>query len=321
LLAWVLRSVPFSEVWVTLTRLTLGQLLAWLLVNICIQFLFSGRWWIILRAQGYRIPYLSLVGYRLSGFSLSYFTPGPQFGGEPLQVHLLHSRHAVPTATAIAAVSLDRMLELLANFTFVLLGVSVVLHSGLSSGVPLYLILLPVGILLALPVGYLLSLRWGKRPGNWLYKKMLTRWMLSKGVVKIVRSLLVAEEEIALFCKQNFTTLLHAQLVSIFIWLGTLAEYWLTMNFLGLRLDLFQTITLLTAFRLAFLSPIPGGLGVLEAGQVLGAQALGIDPAFGASLSLLTRLRDLAFGGLGLWLGGVLVSRTIPSAKPLEAGD
>ena len=59
----------------------------------------------------------------------------------------------------------------------------------------------------------------------------------------------------------------------------------------------------------------------LEAGQVLTAQALGFDPAFAVGLSLLARALDVAFGGFGLWWGGVLTGRTIPRATPSEASD
>ena len=44
----------------------------------------TARWWIILRADNPGIPFWPLIRYRLAVFGLSYFTPGPQVGGEPL---------------------------------------------------------------------------------------------------------------------------------------------------------------------------------------------------------------------------------------------
>ena len=66
-----------------------------------------------------------------------------------------------------------------------------------------------------------------------------------------------------------------------------------------------QSVVVLPAARVAFLLPVPAGLGALEAGQVLAMQALGINPAVGIGLSLLIRSRDIIFGGLGLWWGGL----------------
>ena len=86
LLAWVLRAVPLEEALAILRQISLAELLALALLNGLVLLSFSGRWWIILRSQGHRIPYLRLVGYRLAAFGVTYFTPGPQFGGEPVQV-------------------------------------------------------------------------------------------------------------------------------------------------------------------------------------------------------------------------------------------
>jgi hypothetical protein len=83
-------------------------------------------------------------------------------------------------------------------------------------------------------------------------------------------------------------------------------EFWLTLRFLGLRPDLFQTITLLTAARVAFVLPVPAGAGTLEASLVLTAAALGFHPAAGVGASLLIRARDVLFAGLGLSLSTAL---------------
>ncbi len=72
--------------------------------------------------------------------------------------------------------------------------------------------------------------------------------------------------------------MLQATLVSLSVWLGMVFEYWLMTYFLGLRLSLMQAVSALTAARLAFLTPLPGGLGALEASQVLALQTLGLDP-------------------------------------------
>ena len=77
------------------------------------------------------------------------------------------------------------------------------------------------------------------------------------------------------------------------------------LYFLGVSLTFDQTIVALTAARLAILFPLPGGLGALEASQVLAMTVLELNPAVGLSLSLLIRVRDVLLGSLGLWWGGV----------------
>ena len=120
--------------WNTLTRLHLWQLLCLAVLNIGIFLLLTSRWWLILRFQGHRLPLLSMAGYRIAAFAITYFTPGPQMGGEPLQIYLTRSRHGVPTSTAVAAVTLDKLLELQSNFAFLVLGAAVLLRDGLFEG-------------------------------------------------------------------------------------------------------------------------------------------------------------------------------------------
>jgi uncharacterized membrane protein YbhN (UPF0104 family) len=78
-------------------------------------------------------------------------------------------------------------------------------------------------------------------------------------------------------------------------------EYWLMLIFLGGPVTVGQTIILLTAARIAFLLPSPGGLGTLEASQLLAFSAVCLNPAIGISLSLLIRARDVTLGSVGLW--------------------
>jgi uncharacterized membrane protein YbhN (UPF0104 family) len=55
---------------------------------------------------------------------------------------------------------------------------------------------------------------------------------------------------------------------------------------------------------MAFLMPLPGGLGALEASQVFIFGRFGIRNAIAISLVLLMRGRDLLIGGLGLLMAG-----------------
>ena len=153
LFGWALRSVPAGEIMATLRRLSIGQVAVISALNFIILLLFSSRWWLFLRAQGYKLPYFSLVAYRLAAFGISYFTPGPQMGGEPLQVYLVQDKHSLPITTAIATVSLDKLVELMTNFTFIAGGLLLVLRLGTSAQLPLYPLLFTFCLLLALPAG------------------------------------------------------------------------------------------------------------------------------------------------------------------------
>ncbi len=321
LVGWTLRMVPFAEIWPALGGLGIRSIAILVLLNLAILIMFNSRWWLILRAQGHNLPYSALVSYRLAAFALSYLTPGTQFGGEPLQIYILQRRHQVPGLTALTTVTLDKLFEVLANFAFLTVGLVLVLSGGLFAGLANARLGLLIAAWLSLPLIYLSILWKGNFPLTALAVK-LQGWAARPGWIDRLSPYIAStERQISSLFRSQPLVILWILLLSGLMWMLLLFEYWLTLHFLGFNLTLLQAIGALTAARLAFLTPVPGGLGALEASQVFAMQALGLHPALGLSVSLLIRARDLTLGAIGLWLVASF-SRT-PAIKPLpcQAGD
>lgn len=320
--AWIWYQVTQTDMARRLAsfRISSEPLAVLILLNAAALLLFNSRWWLILRAQGYRIPYSATLRYRMASFAVSYFTPGAQFGGEPVQVYALHSRHGIQVPAAVASVTLDKLFELLANFSFLALGALMVL-TGRTSGLSGALLqaVYAVGLFLA-PLGLLLSIGMGRRPltrlVNLLEGIVPARWRERPGLCKALDLIAGSEEQIGALIRRRPGVILQALGASTAIWCASLIEYWLALRVLGVSLDLRQTILALTAARLAFLTPLPGGLGALEAGQVLAMQALGLNPMTGIAVSLWIRGRDLALGAIGA-AGGSILMKPVP-AQPLS---
>ncbi|HWQ83671.1 MAG TPA: lysylphosphatidylglycerol synthase transmembrane domain-containing protein [Anaerolineales bacterium] len=300
-----IKSIPFQDLFTALENLHPGSLLILAGLNLVIILLLTSRWWLILRAQGHPVNLIELAGFRLAAFSIAYFTPGPQFGGEPLQVHLLRSRQGVSSSNAIASVSLDRLLELIANFSFLAVGLFILTQSGLLIALPSGQALIFTLGLLLIPIIYLVSLGRYKKPLSAVLKRIHHPKWLAAGV--LVEE---AEELIGAFCRQKPLTLLTTMFISLFTWIVMVGEYTLLLNFLGLAVSPAQAVIALTAARLAFIVPTPGGLGAFEASQVLAAGALGFSPLSGLAVSLVIRARDLLFAAAGLWLSAHYLRRT-----------
>jgi glycosyltransferase 2 family protein len=315
-LLWItLRTIPLSEVWAQLSQLRLDQIALLVIVNLLVLATFSARWWILLYVQGYRLPYHKLMGYRLAAFAVSYFTPGPQFGGEPLQVYLVTRRHAVPAAVSLAAVVLDKLIEMIFNFTFIILGALLVLEA--QTGVVQQVQVYPaagVGLLLMLPVMILGSLGMGGHPLSRPLAAILQAWQLVSCPPAQARDsthsqssqfVLTLRESEDLGCRlfrQRPRLLAAAGLVSLISWLAIVCEFWLMTYVLGLGLSLPEAIIALLAARAAILLPLPAAVGALEASQALAMVSLGLPAAYGISLSLLIRGRDVLLGLAGLGL-------------------
>jgi uncharacterized protein (TIRG00374 family) len=302
LLYFAFRKAPLAEIWNTLQQLRLPQIGLILLVNAAVIACISMRWWVIVRAEHRNIPLMPLVGYRLSVFALSYFTPGPQVGGEPLQVLLLERNHGVSRARATAAVIMDKLLEFLANFLLICVGAAAALQLGLVSryGIQATAGFIPLGALLLWPIVHLLLLYRQEHPISSLLRAASTLI----GTPKWVRLIMVSERMAARFVRRRARWLMAALAFSILAWAGMALEYFLLASFLSAHLTAAQTLAALSAALLAFLVPLPGGMGALEASQVLALGAFGQPAAIAISLTLLMRGRDMVNGVLGLLLAG-----------------
>ncbi|HEY2981856.1 MAG TPA: lysylphosphatidylglycerol synthase transmembrane domain-containing protein [Anaerolineales bacterium] len=302
LLWWAVRNAPLFEIRETLRLLRPGQIALLLAINALVILCMSLRWWLVVRADAPRIPFIPFVGYRLSVFALSYFTPGPQVGGEPLQILYLRSNHGLTFARAVSAVLIDKLLEFLGNFVFIGIGLFAIARVGLlpanrSLGAAGWIALT---LLMIWPALHLVLLGRGRHPISAILRALLG----GSHRIKWFRLIVVSEYLAGTFVRRHPRALSSALAVSLVAWTGMGLEYLLMLGFLGIRLVPWEALAGLTASLLAFLLPLPGGLGALEASQVLALGAFGYPAATAISLTLLMRARDLLNGGLGAVLAG-----------------
>ena len=297
-----LRNAPLAEIWNTLERIQLSQIGILLLINAVVISCITARWWIILRAENPSLPFLPLVGYRLSVFGLSYFTLGPQMGGEPLQVIYLQRNHGLTFARAASAVIIDKLLEFLVNFLLIGIGAWAIVRVGLFSdnGVRLTWSLIGLAGLLIMPLAYLILLYSGKLP----ISRILVKQHFIQPKNRIVRMSIVAEHMASSFCRKHLRAMFLSFGISVLAMVGIALEYYLLAHFLEMRINVVQIFAALTSMQISFLMPLPGGLGAFEASQVFVLGAFGQSASAAISLTLLMRARDILNGGIGLLLAG-----------------
>ena len=309
-LLWLaLKNAPLADIWASLRQLTLWQLLIILVLDVIAFVLVTMRWWIVVRAKSSRVPLFPLIGYRMAAFALSYFTPGPQVGGEPLQVLYLQKNYGLGFARATSAVIVDKLLEFFTNFLFLAFGLYAISRVGIFSenGMQAMLSAIPLVALLLWPPIHLVLLYQKRFPLSallqWIERRFGRRdWM---------RLLVISERMAGSFCRRHLGALLLSLMVSLLSWLVMAYEYSLMARFLNISLDFWQVLAALTALQLAFMLPMPAGLGAMELGQVLVMRGMGLPDALGISLSLLMRGRDLFNGGIGLLIAsGALNSKS-----------
>lgn len=320
LLWWSLRAIQFGDLWRIFQRLTPLNSTLLVLANLVVLSALNGRWWLFLHGAGYTVPFWRLLSYRIAAFAVSYFTPGPHVGGEPLQVYLVSKRHEVPLTVAIAAVTLDKLLEMAVNLLVLGAGLSFIVQQQiLANGVAQRALYLAFGLAL-LPLPLLIALYYNRHAlAGWLTPRHERGAHPAHPPTRLERCLQTIEQsaaQILALWRSAPAIFGVACLISVLSWGALVGEFWYMTHVLGFGLSLSGAVTLLLAMRVAILLPMPAGLGALEAGLALTTAALGLSPAAGIGLSLLIRLRDVVLGLVGLWLGGFALWRQPGWATP-----
>lgn len=302
LLWWALRDAPLTEIWTAIRHFQAWQIAVILMIDLFLYSFVTLRWWTIVQAEAKHVPYLPLLGVRVAVFGISYYTLGPQVGGEPLQVFSLQRKYGISFTRAVASVLLDKLLEFLVNFLLLGLGLTAVLRAGiLAESRMQFIVSMVILVTLVLVPSIHLFLLYNRR---YPITVLLHTLPFIHKNSKLVRFLRAAEWMAGTFCQRHLRALLGALGASLLAAVLMLTDYTLMLSFLGIHLPVWQKVAGWTAGWLAFLIPLPGGLGALEASQVFALGRFGVSAAAALSVALLMRGRDLLIAGIGLLLAG-----------------
>ena len=296
------KGLSLSQALSPLLRWHVGHLVALFIVNAAIIAAMSLRWQTILRRSGHAIGIHVLAAYRIGANAISYLTPGPQFGGEPVQVGMLIHRHDAVAQDAAATVAADRLIELCVNGIVLLAGLIVLLQARLLDATARIEAIAGITLLILLTGSILLALALGKTPFSHWLDAICKRYGRRPGLACARTWLQTAERRTGEMLRQPPRVLTLYIGTSLIQWAFMIGEFWLIYFACGLPLSLKPLIGVVLAARLAFLLPLPGALGALETSQVLMLGTLALDPAIGLTVCLVMRARDLLLVGMGTGL-------------------
>jgi glycosyltransferase 2 family protein len=306
---WLLRDLPFKDILDSVSNLSMLQWIYWATLNLLIIFVFVWRWMALTKGLDLNLNFLKLLCLRQAGQSVSFITPGPQFGGEPLQIYLLWKKFQISPGDSFLAIALDRFFELWVNFAVLLLGILFLAFSG--SGLANWI---SVALIIAFAMLLLCCLAWYVIKRNASIVKLIStiglKWLGSKRLSNINFHWNQITNSLQKLLSKKIT-LLVALLLSISGWLLTFVELYLVLSFFNIYLSTSDFILLLVAMRLAFLLPLPGGIGTLEASVLWVFGAIALPETAAASLLALIRFRDIIVLSLGLIFLRLLQSKAV----------
>jgi uncharacterized protein (TIRG00374 family) len=236
----------------------------------------------------------TLFAARLAGEAFNLVTPTAALGGEAVKAWLL--RGVVPLAASVPSVIVAKTTITLAQGLFLLLGVVLAWSSALPDATLLHGMLWLLAIEAVALTGFVVAqtrgmFAWGGRLATQVGVKGVKTEALGRIDDVLARFYSTAPGRLALSIAFHFIA-----------WLLGSIETWLILRFLGAPVSLTAATVieaLGTAVRfVTFL--IPASLGVLEGGYLVTFAALGLGSTTAVSFSLVRRIREAVWVGLGL---------------------
>jgi uncharacterized protein (TIRG00374 family) len=308
------KDVVMRDILSSLRRWSMTDMLLFGLVNVLVIAAMCLRLWIILHRCGYRVPMHRLAVYRIGSNAISYITPGPHFGGEPFQIHMLIRRHRLPIAHAAASVATDRAIEMIANLGLLCFGGLYLLHQSYLGAIFKFQFIAFLLLTFASACVYLKVVADGRTPLSRFARQMQAFFHFNALRPSRVATLKAGEKKAGAILKQPQPILWLYGGCALVQWFLMAAEFWLIYAVIGIALQPLELIAVVVAARLAFLLPLPGALGALEASQMLILDSLNLSPGAGLAACIILRARDLLMVGAGVglasyWLGSRWISK------------
>ena len=268
----------------------------------------AGAWWLVMAGEPSRPPFWRAWAITVASFSLNYMTPLVNVGGEPFKIAAVAPWLGLRRAAGSAVIyqMLHTLGMLLSCLTAVVLGLILLPHAPV-------IVALLAGAFLVLAALTLLVLT-GHRRGMLasaldLLHRMPLLGRLARRLEAKRATLASMDEQITQFYHASPRRFLQALTLEYASRCLFMAEYLLIAMSVGLDIGYARAYAIGGLAQLVqnALFVVPFEAGTKEGALYLLFQLLGLDPALGVYTAIVSRVRDLAWIGVGVglvWLSG-----------------
>lgn len=262
------------------------------------QMSYAQAWRVLLGEDRHKIPFFKLFGVYLAGDAVNYLIPSGNLAGEPVKAHIF--KEELGFLKGLTSVTINKLSETVSMVLFLIVGISWTLW---KLSLPPSIRWGTIGILSGTAAAIALFF-WRQREGIFgpvlrflaklgLKGERFQHWR--EGAEKL-------DQEIATFHKMGGRGFGISLLFNLIGWTGGVMEaYWL-LTLLQLEVDLstafiFESLALIVQNATFF---IPGRLGGSDGGRILIFSLLGFAATKGFSFSIMRRMREFFWVGVGL---------------------
>lgn len=298
---WAVSRTGFGKVEKALTSFPSLGLFFVLLVTFFIILVNIYRMNFIIRAMGDNLSFRETAGIWFSGYAISFLTPISVFGGEFYQVYSLNKIFKIPWSRGAASIFVNRVLDSLLFFVFLLLGIFVFfLYSPIF---PSKKILLVGGgmtlLLISLLIFFFLKSSKKESIVRWFIRRFglkEEKFEKSKGG-KIV---LESEDKIFSFFREKRDKVWKGIEISAVKYLLFFLRVMIIIYYFGGGWSIVKSLSVYGFFNFCTLIPIPALLGSLELVEGEIFKGIGLPLESGFAFSFLIRGIELIIVFIGL---------------------
>jgi glycosyltransferase 2 family protein len=297
LLYKVFEQTHVLEVIAVFAQAPLHAVLLFILISIIMMCLHTYRWYLIVKKTTKKIPFFTLLRYKLSGFGVSFITPGAKIGGEALRASLMR-RHGSQFKRGFTTVMIDKLIEVSTIGVLFVVAVIIILASIPVPGYLATTLAILAGICIAIIIYFYHQMLRDKHFFLKIFRFL--RLHKIKKLEPVERRIIDFERLMASFYKEHKKTFIVILIITVITWLLMFVEYMLVLTIIGLTgVSIIKIFFIITMMGIAYMIPVPLALGVLEAGQAGVFMYFGLPVAASVGLSMLIRFRDLGWTVLG----------------------
>jgi len=228
----------------------------------------------------------------MTGFALSYVTPGPRLGGEPTRGALVSNQANMSKEAGTKAALMDDLAMFIGGLIFDTATVILAFFALPDN----WIIKLTLGGLVVagviMFVGWYAFVVYGSVQ-NILYK--LAQYIGLDTYIDTENRGQTRE-----YLRERTKTLIHASILGFCTKMMMALQLYVLLAGLNSPVSFLSAIFLAAAIDIAYVIPSYMGVGALEAGQAGVVRLIGMSSGLGVLVAFITRTRDILFSGYGL---------------------
>lgn len=272
-------------------------LIPYLVVSFLIIMTLVLRWFLIITSHGYDVSLTHLFVVNAAGFATGYLSPFPLTGGEGARAFFLGKR-VMPHEEALSTVIIDKSINETMNVVFSVIGVMLLLLAITIPGSVLLFVASSICLIALVLVLFYYRVLKGK---GFILPILKFLGIFHKGfLLKYEKKMIETERCISRFFRKDRKTFLLTIALSLISWIFMFAEYKLLLLAFGYDTNLATIFLVIAVVAIAYITPVPAALGVLEGGQAALFSFTRMRTSDGVALGIIVRARDLVLTGIGL---------------------